>query len=361
MFCFCLSPNESELQRLTKLPVGTDEEVILAAKALQYRGARDVLVTLGERGMILVRKDGSVVHQEALEVPGGVVVDATGAGDTARAAFTVFSILEESEGRGKEEELRMAAAAGAIAVSKAGAVPSLPSREDTFAYLNIHPNGNLENGDIQRQKKRGSSPLSFIGRWLGSLKEALFERCSRAIWGERAKLQQRLKFASRLNSMKHFLGGGEESSSVLNLLQLQAQITGLTHVHLNYPQHFAGSSVTVEDVSSKLQVLGLKPGAICMRYPLEDFALGALTNPSRAVRQKAVRLTIEACQVARQMGAKEVVVWPQADGYDYYFQIDYLDAWDRAVDSFREICDVCGQDIKGEITRKRCFFQLLLP
>jgi L-rhamnose isomerase len=89
-----------------------------------------------------------------------------------------------------------------------------------------------------------------------------------------------------------------------------------------------------------------------MRYPLEEFALGALTNPSSEVRKKAVRLTIEACHVARKMGAREVVVWPQADGYDYYFQVDYAEVWDRAVDSFREISDVCGKDIKVSLEWK---------
>lgn len=57
---------------------------------------------------------------------------------------------------------------------------------------------------------------------------------------------------------------------------------------------------------------------------------------------------MEGCRVAKRLGAREVVVWPQADGYDYFFQVDYPEAWRRAVHSFREICDECGPDMRGE-------------
>lgn len=81
------------------------------------------------------------IRQPALPVPGGVVVDATAAGDAFRAALAVALVEgrgEEEQRRGKEtggggalegrsvaweEALRFAAAAGAIAVSRMGAMP----------------------------------------------------------------------------------------------------------------------------------------------------------------------------------------------------------------------------------------------
>ena len=45
--CTYISPNFTELKRLTGMPVESDEEIVSAAKYLQSRGARNVLVTLG--------------------------------------------------------------------------------------------------------------------------------------------------------------------------------------------------------------------------------------------------------------------------------------------------------------------------
>lgn len=49
-----LSPNETELQRMTGMPTGSRDEVVQAARHLQRQGARDVLVKLGRKGSLLV-------------------------------------------------------------------------------------------------------------------------------------------------------------------------------------------------------------------------------------------------------------------------------------------------------------------
>ena len=90
-----LCPNESELARLTGMPVDTVEDATVAARNLLDAGARRVLVTLGARGAALVTRD-DVVMYPAVDVPGGAVVDATAAGDAFRAAFAIS--LAESDG-----------------------------------------------------------------------------------------------------------------------------------------------------------------------------------------------------------------------------------------------------------------------
>merc|ERR1712046_120136 len=56
--CDIVCPNEPELQMLTGLPTGTDGEVAAAARALIQRGAKKVLVTIGERGCALFEGEG---------------------------------------------------------------------------------------------------------------------------------------------------------------------------------------------------------------------------------------------------------------------------------------------------------------
>mmetsp|Transcript_99849 Transcript_99849/g.251842 ORF Transcript_99849/g.251842 Transcript_99849/m.251842 type:complete len:275 (-) Transcript_99849:167-991(-) len=121
-----ICPNETELERLTGLPTGTEEQIVVAARQLQNRGVKNVLVTLGGDGSLLLDDTGKVTRQAAFAVPGGRVVDTTGAGDCFRAAFTVALV----EGHPLQECMRFAAAAGSITVSRMGAVPSLPSRDE---------------------------------------------------------------------------------------------------------------------------------------------------------------------------------------------------------------------------------------
>ena len=58
-----LAPNLTELERLTGMKTAGRPDVIAAAKTLTARGAKNVLVTMGEDGALLVRADGSVHPQ----------------------------------------------------------------------------------------------------------------------------------------------------------------------------------------------------------------------------------------------------------------------------------------------------------
>jgi D-glycero-beta-D-manno-heptose-7-phosphate kinase len=83
-----LKPNRREAFQATGLPYSTDEaDVLKAAAILQKRHAiRDVLITLGEAGMLLVEEGGTPYHTPTRAQD---VFDVSGAGDTAIAAFTL--------------------------------------------------------------------------------------------------------------------------------------------------------------------------------------------------------------------------------------------------------------------------------
>jgi ribokinase len=123
-----LSPNETELARLTGLPTASDAEVLAAACALQAQGVGEVLVKLGARGVLLVQRDGAVLRQDAFRV---AVVDTTGAGDCCTAAYAVAW----AEGRAPQERLRFACAAAALCVQAKGAMPAMPARAAVDAFL----------------------------------------------------------------------------------------------------------------------------------------------------------------------------------------------------------------------------------
>jgi ribokinase len=123
-----LSPNETELGRLTGMPTESDEQVIAAARSLHGRGVGSVLVKLGARGALLVPAKGEPVRHPAFLVR---VVDTTGAGDCFTAAYSVALL----EGKPERERLRFACAAAALCVQQKGALPSMPKRADVDHFL----------------------------------------------------------------------------------------------------------------------------------------------------------------------------------------------------------------------------------
>ena len=85
--CDVVCPNETETAILTGLKTGTDEECVVAARAILAKGAKNVVLTLGARGCCLVRAGETVW----VPVPAGFeaadVADTTGAGDLFAAGF----------------------------------------------------------------------------------------------------------------------------------------------------------------------------------------------------------------------------------------------------------------------------------
>ena len=114
--CDIVVPNQHEVAQLG----GTS--------ALLDAGVGTVVITLGARGIRVVTRDGE------WEVPPFVVraIDTTGAGDAACGALAAAL----SEGADILTAARRASAAGALAATRRGAVPSLPTAEEIDALVN---------------------------------------------------------------------------------------------------------------------------------------------------------------------------------------------------------------------------------
>ncbi|HJW84615.1 MAG TPA: ribokinase [Anaerolineae bacterium] len=120
-----LIPNQSELALLTG--VQDTHAVREAAQRLQAAGVRQVIVTLGEEGALIVEAGGET-RLPAYRVQ---AVDTTAAGDAFVGAFAVALL----EGRSTREAALWGNAAGALAVTRAGAQPSLPTRAELETFL----------------------------------------------------------------------------------------------------------------------------------------------------------------------------------------------------------------------------------
>jgi len=81
---FLIKPNQAELGELFNVEITTDDEIIKYARILQERGAKNVLVSLGKHGALLIPETGEPIKMGA---PSGKAVNTVGSGDSMVAGF----------------------------------------------------------------------------------------------------------------------------------------------------------------------------------------------------------------------------------------------------------------------------------
>jgi len=130
-------PNEIELSLLTNQAVNDPASAEKAARTLLERGAQNIIVTLGANGALLVTSS-QVTHVKAYPVD---VVD-TAAGDAFIGGFAA-KLLESNNllldthetSHALQNAVRYGCACGALAATKFGAQPSLPTREEVERFI----------------------------------------------------------------------------------------------------------------------------------------------------------------------------------------------------------------------------------
>ncbi len=120
-----LTPNESELRILLGLPADDPRSSRELAGELRRRGVKNVVVTLGRAGALILN-DTLDVMVPAVPVE---VTDTTGAGDAFNSGFAVAL----AEGRDIVDAVRFGVVCGGIACTKLGVIPSLPDRASADA------------------------------------------------------------------------------------------------------------------------------------------------------------------------------------------------------------------------------------
>jgi ribokinase len=126
--CDLVTPNESEAEALTGIPVTGPDSAAAAASALLEQGAGAVVVTLGSQGA-LYRDATRTLHVPPMMA--GPLVDTTGAGD----AFGGGLAVALAEGRPIEAALRFATATAALKVTRLGTAGAMPTRAEIDALL----------------------------------------------------------------------------------------------------------------------------------------------------------------------------------------------------------------------------------
>ena len=121
-------PNETEEQLLSGITVKNDEAVLnRVSDALLAKGVARSIITLGDAGSFVADGD-----KRWWAKPNKVhAVDTTGAGDTFIG--TLASVID-SDFSNLDEAVKRASIASAIAVTRAGAIPSIPTRDEVDSF-----------------------------------------------------------------------------------------------------------------------------------------------------------------------------------------------------------------------------------
>jgi ribokinase len=126
-------PNETELSLLTGMEVKDIPSAEQAARALLERGAKNVIVTLGSKGALVVSGK-QVTHVNTYPVN---VVDTTAAGDAFIGGFATKLLESDSSLSDVSEAVKYGCACGALATIKFGAQPSLPTKEEVERFISL--------------------------------------------------------------------------------------------------------------------------------------------------------------------------------------------------------------------------------
>jgi len=133
-----VTPNETEAKVLVGLKPSDTTDPVQVARELIHSGVRQVVMTLGEKGALIVTASSSKPIP-AIDVS---PVDTTGAGDAFNAGLAVAL----ARGEDVEAAVEFAVIAGALAVTREGVIPSLPNRDQVVQFI----------------RQQGSTPPAWI-------------------------------------------------------------------------------------------------------------------------------------------------------------------------------------------------------
>ena len=124
---YLITPNRSEASRITGIDIKDMDSAQRAARAILEMGPKNVIITLGSDGALIY--DGNAIT--LIEAQKVEAVDTTAAGDT----FNGVLVSALAEGYSLIDSAREASVAAAISVTRMGAQPAAPTREEVEAFI----------------------------------------------------------------------------------------------------------------------------------------------------------------------------------------------------------------------------------
>ena len=143
--------------------------------------------------------------------------------------------------------------------------------------------------------------------------------------------------------------GYRDPNTLEQQMEAASKIKGLESVGLDYPYQFTDPA----KVKPLLDRYGFTLSTLELGlYPDRKWKRGTFTAPDPETRREAIAMCKRGLEVAAELGAADVLLWPGQDGFDYPFQSDYARSWDLLIDGIREVAQH-RPDVKVSIEYKR--------
>jgi sugar phosphate isomerase/epimerase len=145
------------------------------------------------------------------------------------------------------------------------------------------------------------------------------------------------------------VAGYRDRMTLEQQFEAAAKIEGFGGVGLDYPYQFSDPSA----VKPLLARTGLAFATLEIGlYPDRKWKNGTYTAPDPAIRREAIEMSKKSLDVAAELGAVDVLMWPGQDGFDYPFQSDYARYWALLVEAVGEVASH-RPDVKIAIEYKK--------
>ena len=145
-------------------------------------------------------------------------------------------------------------------------------------------------------------------------------------------------------------GGYFDEMTVEQQLDAMSKIKGITGLFTFYP--VAPLPNDPDKLVKKIGDYGLKVSNMAVEcFGDRKWKHGSFCSNDAKIRKEAVKIFKEAIDFGKAVKAGSVLLWPAHDGYDYVFQVNYIEGWKYMVETVREIGEYAG-DMKIAIEAK---------
>jgi xylose isomerase len=131
-------------------------------------------------------------------------------------------------------------------------------------------------------------------------------------------------------------GGYDKLYDFEEMLQVMEEIDGLEGLAVWYPGHpYIEEPAKLKNILSNhgIRVSDTGPDI----WSDAKFRYGSISSPDKNIRKEAIEITKKNIDLAVELNAYSVLLWPAHDGFDYVFQSDYSSAWDYMLESLNEL------------------------
>jgi xylose isomerase len=153
------------------------------------------------------------------------------------------------------------------------------------------------------------------------------------------KLSSNLCPFSRLSD-RFVPGGYTDDHDLPRQLEMLSRIDGITGVGLGWPGNFEDPAMVRRALDATGIILcSVEPDI----YSEAKFKQGALSNRDPTIRREAIERIKRTIDVAADVGADDISIWPGQDGFEYFFDGHYSDVWKWIVEGLQEVAEYNDQ------------------